>query len=242
MAAAYLLNNCTYTGIYSAVNSMLTDLILTAADDASTWQFKFELFQIDMGLSKTANDFVDIRNTNSNAIRNERNDRVFPLDTVELVNFKSGHNNKIENVFIHTGPSAHQLALLINAVAIVFGKDIFFRDNTFNTATEEGRKTLAHELTHVAQFEDGKINSNADKDELEAEAEGAERAIDKDMNQEIPVSAGNNIFLIQRQDYEKLIDLTVTKILETVENKKHILPEKEYFVFLCKYEKFLKGY
>lgn len=52
---------------------------------------------------------------------------------------------------------------------------IYFRDGAYKPETEEGRKTIAHELTHVAQHRNRPPADNRTKGELEAEAEAAER-------------------------------------------------------------------
>ncbi|MCQ8103705.1 DUF4157 domain-containing protein [Methylomonas sp. SURF-2] len=54
-------------------------------------------------------------------------------------------------VRIHTGAEAADLAAAVNARAFTVGNDIFFADGEYAPDSAEGRKLLAHELTHVAQ-------------------------------------------------------------------------------------------
>ncbi len=55
------------------------------------------------------------------------------------------------NVRIHTGASAAASARAVGAVAYTVGRDIVFGGGGYLPATNAGRRTLAHELTHVVQ-------------------------------------------------------------------------------------------
>ena len=54
-------------------------------------------------------------------------------------------------VRVHVGATAEQSAREMNANAYTVGHDIVFGANRFAPATHEGRRLLAHELTHVVQ-------------------------------------------------------------------------------------------
>jgi hypothetical protein len=55
------------------------------------------------------------------------------------------------NVKIHTGNYASQLSNQLNAQAFTVGKDIYFNDGKYQPQFSEGKRLLAHELTHVIQ-------------------------------------------------------------------------------------------
>ena len=55
------------------------------------------------------------------------------------------------NVKIHTGKDAADSAKDVNAKAYTIGNNIVFNDGQYNTGSIEGKKLLAHELTHVMQ-------------------------------------------------------------------------------------------
>ncbi len=67
--------------------------------------------------------------------------------------------NSMENAFgvdfsgvrIHTGNEAAGMSRRINARAFTYGQDIYFNEGEYSTNTAQGRKLLAHELTHVVQ-------------------------------------------------------------------------------------------
>jgi Domain of unknown function (DUF4157) len=71
--------------------------------------------------------------------------------------FEPGLGYDFSNVRLHTGNEANQSAENINALAYTHGNDIVFASNQYQPGTNEGRKLLAHELTHVVQQ-----NNNAD--------------------------------------------------------------------------------
>ena len=55
------------------------------------------------------------------------------------------------NVRIHTDQKAARSAQLVNALAYTVGSDIVFGENQYRPSTTEGKRLLAHELTHVIQ-------------------------------------------------------------------------------------------
>src|SRR6185295_14631809 len=60
-----------------------------------------------------------------------------------------GHD--FSHVRVHSGPAAERSARDVNANAYTVGRDIVFGAHQFAPGTHEGRRLLAHELTHVVQ-------------------------------------------------------------------------------------------
>lgn len=58
-------------------------------------------------------------------------------------------------VRIHTGPAAERSAAEVNALAYTTGRHIVFGAGRFAPASQEGRRLIAHELTHVVQQNGG---------------------------------------------------------------------------------------
>lgn len=63
----------------------------------------------------------------------------------------SAMGTDLGGVRVHTSPEADDLSRGIGARAFTTGQDIFFREGAYNPHTSDGQKTIAHELTHVAQ-------------------------------------------------------------------------------------------
>jgi Domain of unknown function (DUF4157) len=58
---------------------------------------------------------------------------------------------QFDQVRLHTGGRADELARSLQARAFTTGQDIFFRHGEYQPATGGGQQVLAHELTHVVQ-------------------------------------------------------------------------------------------
>ncbi|NEP28586.1 DUF4157 domain-containing protein, partial [Moorena sp. SIO3I6] len=54
----------------------------------------------------------------------------------------------------------------IQARAFTTGKDIFFRQGEYNPGSQEGKKLIAHELTHVVQQTGGQIQCKSPSDSV----------------------------------------------------------------------------
>jgi hypothetical protein len=57
----------------------------------------------------------------------------------------------LADVRVHTDGEADRLSRAVRAEAFTTGRDVFFRAGRYDPASNEGRKLLAHELTHVVQ-------------------------------------------------------------------------------------------
>lgn len=101
-------------------------------------------------------------------------DRRHPLPTVLINNFNDKTGSDLGEVQIVYGPGANEYARSRHALALAVLDTIYFRSGAYRPETEEGRKTIAHELTHVAQHKNRPLADNRTKAELEAEAEEAE--------------------------------------------------------------------
>jgi hypothetical protein len=191
-------------------------------------------------LLKPDGQYTEYQGQEGSVERPIQEDRIFPLETVTLKQFNSAHDKDPDEVLIHIGPYADEYARSLNALALTIGRDIFFRNNAFNTEHEEGRKTLAHELTHVAQYEEGRLNGNSSVEELEKEAaffEGHEEYRD---DFSFWVVLNNKRYKIKRSE----VDVIAAKIAERIESKiyeqRYYISEEDYLKLLVEYETMLK--
>jgi hypothetical protein len=73
------------------------------------------------------------------------------------------------NVHVHAGSDASQLNKELSAQAFTHGQDIFMGEWKYNPGTVDGKRLLAHELTHVVQQTGGKVRRQSqDEEELQA--------------------------------------------------------------------------
>ncbi|MFL6305884.1 MAG: DUF4157 domain-containing protein [Candidatus Sulfotelmatobacter sp.] len=74
-----------------------------------------------------------------------------PLDSATRAFFEPRFNYDFSRVRIHADPGASHAANAVQALAFTVGRNIVFGSGRFAPPTPEGRKLLAHELTHVVQ-------------------------------------------------------------------------------------------
>jgi hypothetical protein len=190
-------------------------------------------------LRKKTNQFMDYQKEEYREYRSAKNDRIFPLETVEIQGFRTKHDVDLENVIIHTGFSADEYARSFNALALTIGNDIFFRNGAYKPETEEGRKILAHELTHVAQHEEGRITRTTSVRELEVEAETAEKIEEYKVDPLINIEIEGEIFRIRESEMGKIAKEIAVDINNWLEQQKVIMNEESYLKLLYCYKEWL---
>ena len=101
-----------------------------------------------------------------------------PLDNGTLQDMETQFGTDLSQVRIHTGSKADQLSRAVQAEAFATGSDIFFKDGKYSPESTDGRRLLAHELTHVVQQRGGRSQGGSqvshpdDPHEVEARAVG----------------------------------------------------------------------
>lgn len=95
-----------------------------------------------------------------------------PADTQNFYSERMGQD--FSDVKIHTSKEAADSATDINAKAYTYGNNIVFNEGKYDTSSHEGKKLLAHELTHVMQ-QSGTDKGNIQRqvDELPNLSQGA---------------------------------------------------------------------
>lgn len=91
-----------------------------------------------------------------------------------------GHD--FSQVHVHTDSKAAESARAVNALAYTVGRDVVFGDGQYAPGAAEGRRLLAHELTHTIQQSSAiqgmqKLETANPTDAAEQEAEAASRSI-----------------------------------------------------------------
>jgi hypothetical protein len=95
-----------------------------------------------------------------------------PLDRQVRHDMESRFGYSFENVRIHNDSEAHRLSRSFNAHAFAAGDDIYFGHNEYNPASRDGKRLIAHELTHVVQQGYAKANNSTSEGSIQrAEAE-----------------------------------------------------------------------
>lgn len=107
-----------------------------------------------------------------------------PLDDATRAFMEPRFGADFGSVRVHSDSAAAESARAVNAHAYTVGEQIVFDRGRYSPGTDEGRRLLAHELTHVVQQTSASSVTNtvqrqtpgADKDETKAEVGDNERA------------------------------------------------------------------
>jgi Domain of unknown function (DUF4157) len=89
--------------------------------------------------------------------------------------------DRLDDVHVHTDPTADALTRSVSARAFATGTDIYFGRGEYRPGTTGGDELIAHELTHVVQQRgastSGPLTVTEPGDALEAEADAAAREL-----------------------------------------------------------------
>jgi hypothetical protein len=113
-----------------------------------------------------------------------------PLDDSTRETMENALGADLGGVRIHTDAAADASAQAVQAKAYTVGDEVAFRSGEYAPSTESGKRTLAHELTHVVQQRSGPVDGTpsgggiavshpSDRYEQEAEA-SAQRVLGGD--------------------------------------------------------------
>ncbi|HZP59838.1 MAG TPA: DUF4157 domain-containing protein [Opitutaceae bacterium] len=136
-----------------------------------------------------------------------------PLDAGARAFLEPRFNYDFGGVRIHSGPLAAASARAVGAHAYAVGHDVVFGEGKYAPATTEGRKLLAHELTHVVQQAgaastpgpDLKIGSENDASEHVAD-KTAEQIVHRGANGSPLQSLAPTPLRVARQNHDETAD------------------------------------
>ena len=167
-------------------------------------------------------------------------DRKHPVDRVIINDFNRKSGADLGEVKIVYGPAADEYTHSHHALALVLGTDIFFRNGAYRPETEEGRKILAHELTHVAQSKKREEYRGASREELEREAEEAEEREVHDDDPIVEYSTRRNRYRMRKSEARRIERMVESELAEWVEGQERMMSEEEYLKLLYKYREYLE--
>jgi hypothetical protein len=81
-----------------------------------------------------------------------------PLDRDTRAEMETNFGHDFSDVRVHTGGQASESAKSVQAQAYTVGNDIVFGGDNYAPDTSSGKRTLAHELTHVVQQRSGPVD------------------------------------------------------------------------------------
>lgn len=90
-----------------------------------------------------------------------------PANANQFFSTRLGYD--FSNVKVHTDQEAASSAKAVHAKAYTVGNHVVFNDGQFNTASNDGKKLMAHELVHVIQQNGDEAVSRKGEEEAEPE-------------------------------------------------------------------------
>ena len=84
-----------------------------------------------------------------------------PLDSGVRADMEARLGHDFGDVRVHHDTRAEESARAVNAHAYTVGSNIVFQRDRYDPASEAGRITLAHELTHIVQQRSGPVDGTA---------------------------------------------------------------------------------
>lgn len=171
-------------------------------------------------------------------VRNYQNDRHFKLDTVKIKQFSREHSKELDEATIHIGMSADEYARSFNALALTVERDIFFRNGAYKPETEEGRKLLAHELTHVSQNENKEDYRNTEKKELENQAVLEEQTEEYKSDRLIDYKINGKVYQLTAKQIKKIEEDSLKEMENWVLEQESFMSSEEYLKLLLDFERY----
>lgn len=120
-----------------------------------------------------------------------------PLPTDLSGGFGSHFGQDLSGVRVHADPEAGRLAQSLQSRAFTHGSDIYFAPGSYRPGTDDGRRVIAHELSHVVAQRTGADRADGDGLRVGRAADPAEAAADRSADaamQAIRRSTGPEIY------------------------------------------------
>lgn len=186
-------------------------------------------------------EFAEYQNEEPFAIRSWRYDREHQLDRVIVNGFNKKNDTDLESVKIIYGPGANEYTRSRHALALVVADRIYFRNGAYKPETEEGRKLLAHELTHIAQNRKKQELRNTTRKELEEEAEQNEEQAVYNPDPNVTIKYRGKYVTMRESQLKKFANRIAKSILEEVEGMEKSMTDEEYLKHLIDFTEKVKS-
>lgn len=174
--------------------------------------------------NKKENEFIEYQSPEAFIYRNCKNSREHQLDNVIINDFNRTNGTDIESVKVSYGPSSDEYTRSNHALALTIGNMIYFRNGAYKPETEEERKLLMHELTHVAQNKESERNYNETEQEKEREAEINELQGEYNPDPEITIKVKGEYVQIPKSKINQEIDRYTDLVIKQIEKEYKMLP------------------
>jgi len=193
--------------------------------------------QIDSESPKKESEIMEYQTSDRIVYKSWVYNREHSLDRVILNEFNRQNDTGIEQVQISYGRDSDEYTRSHHALAIAIANTIYFRNGAYKPETEEGRKLLAHELTHVAQNKEKEAYRNVSSEDKEIEAEQNEDTQSYNPDKMIKKTVRGKKYRLKESVWKKIDSMAIRHLENKIEMLKNSLSEEEYLKLLCQYQK-----
>lgn len=211
----------------------LSDLLKKVCTFLDGLNKAIEINNSETGLTKRIK-FLQHR---SASIRNSsENNRVIPLDAITKSEFELERDTELGNTKIIYGHGSDEMLRSNGLVAFALANKIYIQTHKYKPETEEGRALLAHELTHVQQYSEKRINNQTSKEELEKEAEQIEKIIEYNPERYREINFEGKKYKLTERKYRELMDEIRKRVEYQLEYNTMGLSDADYLKVLIQYQ------
>ena len=215
----------------------LSDLLKKVCPFLDGLNKAIEINNSETGLTKRIK-FLQHR---SASIRNSsENNRVIPLDAITKSEFELERDTELGNTKIIYGHGSDEMLRSNGLVAFALANKIYIQTHKYKPETEEGRALLAHELTHVQQYSEKRINNQTSKEELEKEAEQVEKIIEYNPERYREINFEGKKYKLTERKYRELMDEIRKRVEYQLEYNTMGLSDADYLKVLIQYQEMKK--
>ncbi|MEJ2711335.1 MAG: DUF4157 domain-containing protein [Anaerolineales bacterium] len=146
-----------------------------------------------------------------------------PLDSAVQVHMGETLGYDFSDVRVHTDAQADALNQQLSARAFTSGRDIFFKRNTYDPASSQGRELIGHELTHILQQSTGRIPAGGSVMTVRPAGDAFEKEADALGRQTVaPHYAPQHQHTLANQAMSVQLAQTIQRNPETYENVRNL--------------------
>ena len=167
-------------------------------------------------------------------------DREHPVDTVIINDFNRKTGSDLGEVKMIYGPSADEYTRSYHALALAVASKIYFRNGAYRAETEEGRKLLAHELTHIAQNKNKEDYRNVSVQQKEAESEANENNESYNPDPVITRNLCGKEYSLKKSTWQRIHARALEELENKIKMESSTLDDEGCLSLLLKYQKWLK--
>lgn len=188
-----------------------------------------EINKSETGLSKRVKL---LQHRSASISKSSDGNRIIPLEAIQKSEVELERNAELGNTKIIYGHGSDELLRSNGLIAFALANKIYIQTNKYKPETEEGRALLAHELTHVQQYSEKRINNQISKDELEKEAEDSEKAVYRNPDSLEELRIDNRIIRIRKSQKKRLLHEIENEYMRWLEWQEYELSSQDYLKLL----------